>query len=175
MSTREKIVDAAMEIVRSQGVGRMTLDEAAKVAGVSKGGVLYHFRSKDDLIKAMIQRLIDQMEELHDHYYALEPEGPYRWARTLLRAVCDPSGPCEDTIGGALLVAAVLNPSLVEPVQQKYDEWTERIRSDSPDLGVAMLVGAATDGLIYTRLLGLRVGTDAEQEKIIETAWSLLK
>ncbi|TAN63226.1 MAG: TetR/AcrR family transcriptional regulator, partial [Magnetospirillum sp.] len=48
MSTSDNIIDAAMAIVRDQGVAKLTLDEAAKKAGISKGGVLYHFKSKDD-------------------------------------------------------------------------------------------------------------------------------
>lgn len=175
MSTREKIIDAAMDIVRSQGVGRITLDEAAKVAGVSKGGVLYHFRSKDDLIRAMIQRLIDQMDELHDHHYQSEAEGPYRWARTYLQAVFDPSGPCDDPVGGGLLVAAVNNPALLEPMQKKYAEWNQRLISDSPDPARAVLVGLAMDGLIYSQLLGLQSDGGMDREQLKTAALALLQ
>jgi len=64
LSTRDKIIDAAMSIVRDQGVAKLTLDEAAKVAGFSKGGVLYHFKTKDDLIRGMVATLIHSYDSL---------------------------------------------------------------------------------------------------------------
>ena len=80
-SSRDAIVDAAMTIVRDRGVARLTLDEAARVAGLSKGGVLYHFRSKDALIRGLVDREIGRCETLAERYYQDEPPGPYRWAR----------------------------------------------------------------------------------------------
>ena len=37
------------------GVSAMTLEAVAREAGLSKGGLLYHFASKDELIAAMLQ------------------------------------------------------------------------------------------------------------------------
>ena len=53
-SNREKILDATVQVAIRDGVMAMTLDAVAQEAGVSKGGLLYHFRSKDDLIAAML-------------------------------------------------------------------------------------------------------------------------
>lgn len=175
MSTREKIIDAAMAVVRDQGVARLTLDEAARVAGVSKGGVLYHFKSKDDLIRGMVQRLIDQCDQLNREHYERQPDGPYRWARTLVHACFDPNGPAFDPVGGALLAAVTVNPDLVAPIQAMYDRWMERIQSDSPDLERAGLVCSAMDGVYFQRLMGIRVGEAADAERLKNHALALLK
>jgi AcrR family transcriptional regulator len=45
-STRENILRAANLVVVEEGVSRMTLEAVAREAGVSKGGLLYHFPSK---------------------------------------------------------------------------------------------------------------------------------
>lgn len=175
MSTREKIIDAAMAVVRDQGVARLTLDEAARVAGVSKGGVLYHFKGKDDLIRGMVQRLIDQCDQLNREHYERQPDGPYRWARTLVHACFDPNGPAFDPVGGALLAAVTVNPDLVAPIQAMYDRWMERIQSDSPDLERAGLVCSAMDGVYFQRLMGIRVGEAADAERLKNHALALLK
>jgi AcrR family transcriptional regulator len=60
MSTRDHIIESALSVVRNQGVASLTLDEAARVAGISKGGVLYHFKSKEALIHGMVARLSDK-------------------------------------------------------------------------------------------------------------------
>lgn len=174
MSTSDKIIDAAMAIVRDAGVAKLTLDEAAKVAGISKGGVLYHFKSKDDLIRGMVLRMTEQCDQINQGYYAREPEGPYRWARTLVRSCFDPNGPANDPIGGALLAAVTLSPDLMAPIHDMYAKWTERLASDSPDLARAGLVCAAMDGLYFERLMGIRMCDDAAAERLKQFALDLL-
>ncbi|AVM73827.1 TetR/AcrR family transcriptional regulator [Magnetospirillum gryphiswaldense] len=174
-STRETIIDAAMAIVREQGVNKLTLDAAAKVAKLSKGGVLYHFKSKDDLIRAMVQRMIDSCDALHLEFYAQEPDGPYRWARTVVRTAFDPRGPSGDPVGGALLAAVTVNPDLLAPIHAKFAEWIERVKSDSPNPTLAALVCMAMDGYVFERMLKLPLCDEESCERIKLQALELLK
>ncbi|MDO8605066.1 MAG: TetR/AcrR family transcriptional regulator [Phaeospirillum sp.] len=174
MSTFDNIIDAAMAIVRDQGVAKLTLDAAAKAAGISKGGVLYHFKSKDDLIRGMVQRLIDQCDQLNHDYYQRESEGPYRWARTMVHACFDPTGPANDPVGGALLAAITVNPVLMAPIHAMYARWQERLAGDSPDMERAGLVCSAMDGLFFQRLMGIRLGDSAASERLMRHALDLL-
>lgn len=173
-STRDKIIDAAMAIVRDQGVAKLTLDEAAKAAGLSKGGVLYHFKSKDDLIRGMVERFLSDLDEHELHYYNQEPEGPYRWVRSALKTAFDPNSPACDNVGGALLAAITVNPELMAPVHAKYAEWLERIRSDSPNPRLAGLICMALDGYYFERIMGLQLCTPAEQEQMKQYMLDLL-
>lgn len=61
-TTRERILAAACRLVREEGVGRLTLDAVSRASGVSKGGLLYHFPSKEDLIAGMVQYLADRFD-----------------------------------------------------------------------------------------------------------------
>ena len=60
--TKRRIVDAAEEVVLRDGVSRLTLGAAALEAGLSKGGVLYHFASRDALVAAMVDRIIEEFD-----------------------------------------------------------------------------------------------------------------
>ncbi|ANY83775.1 hypothetical protein BB934_36715 (plasmid) [Microvirga ossetica] len=60
---RDRILDAAEELICIRGVGSLTLEAVAHMADVSKGGILYHFRSKDCLISGLQQRLAEHLEE----------------------------------------------------------------------------------------------------------------
>lgn len=174
MGKRDDIVDAAMAVVRDQGVARLTLDEAAKVAGVSKGGVLYHFKSKDDLVGAMVARLIEQCEALQFRYYAELPDAPYRWAKACILTAFDPHGPATDPVGGALLAAVVANADLVRPLEAKQKEWRDRLMSDGPEPQLALLACLAMDGLWLHDLVGLRLISDAERERLKEYTMGVL-
>lgn len=174
-STREKITDAAMTIVREKGVIKLTLDEAARVSGLSKGGVLYHFKSKDDLVRGMIERLVTLMDEEDHAHYAEEPAGPYRWLRASLRTAFSAQGPACDSVGGALLAAITVNPELMSTVHDKYAEWVERALSDSPNPMVALLVSMALDGRYFERMMGLKLCDDDQQEEVRKFILDLLK
>ena len=49
-------------MIRRDGAQALTLDAVAAEAGVSKGGVLYHFASKRALIDGLIERWLDDFE-----------------------------------------------------------------------------------------------------------------
>lgn len=58
---REKVLEAAEEIVINQGATALTIDAVAKAMGISKGGVQYCFGNKDALIDAMFERWASPM------------------------------------------------------------------------------------------------------------------
>ena len=59
----DRILDAAEELICTRGIAGFTLDGVAQAAGVSKGGLLYHFRSKDSLISGTQHRMASRMAE----------------------------------------------------------------------------------------------------------------
>ncbi|BAN03538.1 TetR/AcrR family transcriptional regulator [Ilumatobacter coccineus] len=54
---REVVLDAFQELIVEVGAGNVTLEATAARAGVSKGGLLYHFPSKSDLFAGLVERL----------------------------------------------------------------------------------------------------------------------
>lgn len=59
-STRDRLLDAFETLLVSAGSRSATLDAVAAEAQVSKGGLLYHFHSKDELVEGMLTRLREQ-------------------------------------------------------------------------------------------------------------------
>ena len=58
----QQLLDAAIAVIRRDGAQALTLDAVAAEAGVSKGGVLYHFATKRALIDGLIERWLDDFE-----------------------------------------------------------------------------------------------------------------
>lgn len=174
MTTRDQIIDAALSVVRSQGMTALTLEEAARIAGISKGGILYHFKSKEALIQGMVARLAQQCESLQlAHYDRLTP-GPNRWARALIETSFDPMAPSTDPAGCALLAAVATNPSLMEPIEDMIDTAFRRMTADAVDPSLALLVILAMDGLWLHRLVNSPVMDEARRRDIREKALELL-
>lgn len=52
--TKKAIFEAAIKIFSSNGYNGATMDEVASVAGVAKGTLYYHFKSKEEIFKFII-------------------------------------------------------------------------------------------------------------------------
>ncbi|MFH9733860.1 TetR/AcrR family transcriptional regulator [Streptomyces sp. NPDC017260] len=61
-SKRTQILEAAARVVEHEGVKSVTFESVAAEAGLTKGGLLYHFASRDDLVQAIHQHLANQWE-----------------------------------------------------------------------------------------------------------------
>jgi TetR/AcrR family transcriptional regulator, transcriptional repressor for nem operon len=57
--TRERIMDIAQDAVLHKGFASTSIDEIICEAGITKSGFFYHFKDKNDLAKAMLQRYLD--------------------------------------------------------------------------------------------------------------------
>ena len=155
--TKGRILDAAEMVVLRDGVARLTLDGAASEAGLSKGGVLYHFPSRDALVSAMVERLIDrfnrdlEVARRHD-------EGAGAATRAYVRATFRPApGPereHEDRLGAALIAAVAAEPGLLAPLQAEFGRWQAEIEADGLDPARATLLRLAADGLWLSELFG---------------------
>ncbi|HEX2186239.1 MAG TPA: TetR/AcrR family transcriptional regulator, partial [Chloroflexota bacterium] len=85
--TRQAILQGAARVIREAGVGHLTLEAVAQEAGVSKGGLLYHFPSKDALISGMLAQLMEDFTADIARELAREPgAAPGRWLRAYVRA-----------------------------------------------------------------------------------------
>ena len=72
---RESVLDAFEQLLVDEGERAATMDATARTAGVSKGGLLYHFASKDALEQALLERLDTLVDDDLDAM-ASSPDGP---------------------------------------------------------------------------------------------------
>lgn len=71
-ATRNHLLDAAEAVFNEKGVLRTSLAEVAKVAGVTRGAVYWHFKNKADLFHAMLERVKMPIDEMIDQL-SVEP------------------------------------------------------------------------------------------------------
>jgi TetR/AcrR family transcriptional repressor of nem operon len=61
-SSRTKLLDAAMRVIRSKGYAAATVDDICLKAGVTKGSFFHHFKSKDELAVAAVEHFSDMAD-----------------------------------------------------------------------------------------------------------------
>ncbi|MDH6232284.1 AcrR family transcriptional regulator [Mesorhizobium soli] len=97
LEPKERLFDAAIYVALENGFGKVTLDAIARRAGVSKGGLLHHFATKKDLIRAMLKHFADAASDRHL------------------------AGIAVDLLAIAALVAAAEDTLLLETISTKLD------------------------------------------------------
>jgi AcrR family transcriptional regulator len=63
MSNRQRIIEAALSLFNAQGTGAVSTNHIAEAAGISPGNLYYHFRNKEDIIRALFERLFAAWDE----------------------------------------------------------------------------------------------------------------
>lgn len=156
-SLRDRVLDAAEAVVVRQGIANLTLEAVAAEAGISKGGLLHHFPSKDKLVEGLVQRCASNWRECSTRSLESVPEGPGRMARALLSHLADADSWTEQCqrSSSAVFAALAQNPALIEPMRAVYSELRKRLADDGLPPGVGETVVAAMDGLWLYRVLGL--------------------
>ena len=62
--TRNGILDAAERVFSKRGVAHTSLEDIAKAAGVTRGAIYWHFKNKNELFSAMVNRVSLPIEEM---------------------------------------------------------------------------------------------------------------
>jgi AcrR family transcriptional regulator len=110
-TVRRDLLQNAISLAATHGVSALSLQQVAEASGVTKGGLLHHFPSKQALVDAVFDLLIAEFEQAMADAMASDPEPYGRFTR------------------------AYLDLSLVEPGD--LDEWSALWRSvlTDPHLG----------------------------------------
>lgn len=159
--TRRGLLDAARRVLRTHGA-TLSLDAVAREAGVSKGGLLHHYPTKDHLLVALAHALIDQFHEhlkaAHAHEIATNGAAPGAWLRAYIRVNFARDEDAE-ALTPALAPLAAL-PEMLGSFQEAQAFLIREAEADGLPPERAHAVRLACDGLWASRTSGLPELTD---------------
>lgn len=142
-AARDRVLDAFERLLVDRGERAATLDAVAREAGVSKGGLIYHFPSRD----AMVEGLLDRMRAR-----AAEDDALMRAASEGVVAYFLRTSQCADTPFDRTLVAATRlrsHASAREALAGVQRQWYDAVLADVGDPTIAQMVMLMADGLYY--------------------------
>ena len=180
--TKDKICEAAMQLAIRDGLLAMTLENVAKQAGISKGGVMYHFPSKDELVRGVLDYFSEQCETMLMRRVIDDPEPRLRWARCMLDCLFPESAAPDrrtdveeissDVLSRffmAMLAGAVTSPAAMLPRRDLATRMRKRFMSDPNEGMEQILVWLAIDGLFLWQFMGLIDSNDPMIAQVGET------
>ena len=177
-SHRETILDAAEAVVREDGAAHLTLDAAAERAGVSKGGLLYHFKTKEALLQAMIDRHMHALGERHAAALASLPPGPGRELKAwVLVAIAHEKSAADKRMSCSMLAAAANDPRLTAPFH-RFQQWRLRTVQEAATAGLpfarAAVIILSLDGLGLLELHQVSPYDNTQRRAILEDVLRLI-
>ncbi|GAA1080464.1 TetR/AcrR family transcriptional regulator [Tsukamurella spumae] len=165
-AARAKLLDAFVKILIEHGERAATLEAVAAEAGVSKGGLLYHFGSKDALVEGLVARL-DQLVAQDVELMAAAPEGAVEYyVRTSVFA----DTPLDRAIVAVFRLSQGANARAQQAARGMQEQWLRTLRAQVPDEDTARAVLLLGDGLYYNAALtgGHATVTDAQLDALVE-------
>lgn len=163
-SSKDLILDAAEAVVRESGAVHMTLDAVAERAGVSKGGLLYNFPTKESLLEAMIARQVGRCEANRAEAEQKAGGDVSVKLRSYVESALQVEGGMRETCA-PLLAAGANNPKLLEPVRAHYRKIIKEFQDSEIDFDDAMVVMLASDGLWLLEMLQIFPLDDTQRKR----------
>jgi len=156
---RRQLLDAAVAVIRRDGAQALTLDAVAAEAGVSKGGVLYHFGSKRALIDGLVECWLDDFQS--------QLGGPDLAVAYVHASDLGDAGPDVRRSEFGMLAALIEDPAVLEAARARHAGWMERMLSGTLAREDAWLVRLAADGLWYAELLGIAPPQGEDRRRVL--------
>ncbi|MFE3824259.1 TetR/AcrR family transcriptional regulator [Streptomyces sp. NPDC059092] len=156
-SSRNLILDAAIRVTEREGITGLTLESAAEEAGVTKGGLMYHFRTREELLLAIQRHLTGAWEErLAAELGKPLEEASARETTAAYARVGTEAGASKADL--AFMVESVTHPELAQVWNDLMNRWAPPTRSADPHDIDLLLARLAADGLwLYEATSGVPV------------------
>lgn len=165
--TRNRILDALEKLLLANGVSQVTLENVAAEAGVSKGGLLYHFPTKEALLAGLVRRLGDRSDqELADavaggttvtEFYLQIPDTTEKEEIPLFRSVI-----------AALRTVDGQHDEIQNAVIDVMRSWDKGLQTEIADPVQAEIIRLVGDGLYLAAMLGLPQPAPELHRQVIE-------
>lgn len=186
---RDRLLDAAERVVVESGATHLTLDAVAKSAGVSKGGLLYHFPSKEALLEGMLARHFEDVDaEVAKRLASRANKSangrrPAHGARETSGRNGKPSRadvfservrvllewhPERPAVGAAMVAASAENPEHMAVCRAEYRKLLDEFAKLPGGFERTALVLLAVQGLLLAELLHLSPYTPEERSRLVK-------
>lgn len=173
VSSRDRILRAAVELAQEVGPAHISLDAVAARAGLSKGGLLYSFPTKAKLLEAMVEEYMKVHEHAMGVQEKLQGDGKNQVARAffdVFRVQADDEPPAS-----GILAALVENPDFMIPVRHYHRALLNRMLEDASDRNLVLITYLTLSGLECGRLLDCDIVSDEERHSVICRLETLLE
>ena len=171
---RDRILDAAESVILDSGGRNFTLDAVAERAGISKGGLVYTFATKDGLVRAALEREMTRFREAVGKRLGGRSVKPFELVLAHIEEALDEDD--ATTRKAAFLVTALVHaPDMMEPARRYYRELLDPLLSESGDAQKIRNALLAVEGIFLLRGLGFVEVSEKEIKSVLLHARDIVR
>lgn len=132
---RDQVIDAAIEIIATQGIHRLTLGNIEERVKMARGHLTYYFPTKEDILLAVFDRMLERMIA-----EALAAEGPkpgsgqaWTCVQQMFARTLEPTTPEKDAFHSLIhtfLAQIAYRPDFREKIAGANSHWREAMAND---------------------------------------------
>jgi AcrR family transcriptional regulator len=172
---RQAVLAAAEAIVKEIGAANLTFDELVRKSGITRGGIVYHFPTKDALLQALVENDLAQWhacvarhrERLRARDGCSDGEDNTPPLEAYLASCGEPDEETSRLVAG-LLSAASSSKALNEPWRRYFAEHHAQVTRRCADPTLATVLSLAIEGLFWQETLGLSPLSVAERRQVVK-------
>jgi AcrR family transcriptional regulator len=164
--TRQRIVDAAADLIFQQGVAHTTIDDVRAAADVSSSQLYHYFDDKPALVRAVVDHQADTMVCQQETFDFSTLDGLRAWRDWLIEHQREIDGSCGCPIGSLGSELAETDPEARAHVAEAFRRWQATVQSGlremhargeltpetNPDTLALALLAALQGGLLLTQI-----------------------
>lgn len=161
---RQLIIDAATDIGYETDWHQVTFQSIADRTGLSKGGIIHHFRNKEELLDELMTQSLVELTYWVEKYKAEnnDKDGALAYLQSVLMHKKDEKYEKTTRI---VLQAIMINPKY----REEWDVWyQEHIAPKGEDISTKSLITyLIADGIWYGEYMNAQIYSDEEKERIL--------
>lgn len=166
MSKKEELLMNAAKIIYDEGIQKLTMDYLAKKSGITKGGVLYHFDNKANLLLQMSNMALTNFEETW-YEYAENLTGDGIFTRAYAYATLDFFKHPETALLPAVFITSLEDEESLTAWRKTSAHWEVQFQKDTGDASENLALRLICDGIWFMILYGSEPSLKASIEKLV--------
>ncbi|ABS03955.1 TetR/AcrR family transcriptional regulator [Kineococcus radiotolerans] len=157
--TRRALLEATDQLLHERGTGFSLADVAAR-AEVSKGGLLYHFPTRDALIIAVVEAGLARFRDEVMAHVDLAENRPGKVLRGYVRALCGSSQEAVNTFAPSAWNGVDVIAEVADLLHTDANWWRETFARDGLDPQRTLIVQFAAEGVAAALAMGAYINDD---------------
>src|SRR5699024_7705827 len=167
MNKKEELLTNAAKIINEEGIQKFTMDYLAKKSGITKGGVLYHFESKEKLLLEMNKMVIEIYEE-NIAYYQSQLSGSYLFTRAYALSTLYFLNNTENALLPAVFISSHEDKQSQKLWQSVIDKWDRAFDQDQGDPDKILELRMICDGIWFSIMYNYENNLKSRMEQIVQ-------
>jgi len=159
---RSHIIQASLQFLKEHDIHTLTLDKIAQKASISKGGLLYHFKTKDELYSAIAQTIMTEFVDSFEALTELEYGTGKRTRGFILASQQDYDK------GAWIKIAIQIIHDDDNSISIAYEQLLESLLDDGLDSSIVHMIRLTIDGLYYSKLLNIAPVSQEVTDSVFE-------